>query len=187
MAKIALVSSPQHLFKREPYECQHEWPEDCFCQGGGSGVVINRKDGTTRRTAFFEAFPKDEKSSGFIRGEGTTILEAETKCWEQYQRELACPDHEFEPRTYKNGCGFCKHCNCFKSGLFTWACAHCGEQTSHHYDHKGEYHLCQSCYEKTPEGLAHLEKMRQLNEEIAKSEARAQAQSQKQWTKAPLE
>jgi hypothetical protein len=83
----------------KPYDCLKDWPEDCFVQCGGDGIVFEEgsleetfksEDGLLKtiatvigsptekkhyRTAFFEAFPK--KPSCFIRGEGTTIQEAE--------------------------------------------------------------------------------------------------------------
>lgn len=95
------------------------WPEDCFLQGGSHGLVFRRGDGGNYRTAFVEASPRDPDT--FIRGEGATVAEAETAAWAKYQQYLACPGHEFEPRNYTNGAGFCKHCSMFASGRFTAA------------------------------------------------------------------
>ena len=44
---------------RGSYECQRDWPENCFVQCGGSGVVFGPNG--NYRTAFFEAFPKDKQ------------------------------------------------------------------------------------------------------------------------------
>jgi hypothetical protein len=74
------------------------------------------KDSSYYKTAFFEAFPENPRT--FIRGEGKTVKEAEEKAWEKLQGYLACEGHEFERRNYKNGVGFCKYCNMFKSHAF---------------------------------------------------------------------
>jgi hypothetical protein len=84
---------------------RHPWPEDCFVQGGGRGVVF--AEGKTYRTAFVEAFP----AGTFLRGEGATIAEAEDACWAQYERLSGCPhDQGFDRRDYVNGSGFCRRC-----------------------------------------------------------------------------
>jgi len=93
------------------YECAHPWDPEIFVQCGDSGVVFTPSG--SYRTAFFEAFP-----DGFIRGEGTTLAEAETAAWTQYQQHQACPGHEYERREYRNGAGFCKHCGKFKGKVF---------------------------------------------------------------------
>lgn len=136
MPKLARVS-----FSRDPYECAKPWPEDCFVQAGKNGIVFrngsldevlqNPEKGletvaavvgaipdppASYRTAFFEAFPRSPDT--FIRGEGKDIQEAEAKAWAKYSKHVACPGHEFEKRGYKNGGGFCKHCNMFSSKAF---------------------------------------------------------------------
>jgi hypothetical protein len=90
----------------------HPWPEDCYVQGGRRGVVIV-DGGKSYRTAFVEAFPLDPNT--FLRGEGTTLAEAEDDCWRQYQTYRSCIDERgahgpFEARQYTNGAGFCVHC-----------------------------------------------------------------------------
>ena len=109
-------------------EAQYPWPEDCLVQGGSSGLVIV-PGGESYGTAFVEAFPDT-----FIRGEGATIKEAEDSAWAKYQRRVSCPGHEWEPRNYKNGAGFCKFCNTFQSRVFTpgdlgLSCHICGVPT----------------------------------------------------------
>ena len=88
---------------------RHPWPEDCFVQGGKSGVVFQRAGGSYR-TAFVEAFP----FGTFLRGEGETVEAAEDACWAQCERLMACPAHPdhgpFERRQYRNGSGFCTQC-----------------------------------------------------------------------------
>lgn len=117
----------------EEYELRHPWPADCFVQGGHSGVVISRtSDNYT--TAYFEAFPRTPEEL-FIRGEGPTLEEAEDACWAKLERQGSCPGHEYEPRGYKNGGGFCKHCNQFKGKAFTGEelgqfCVDCGVGTT---------------------------------------------------------
>lgn len=118
----------------------HPWPEDCFIQGGENGLVVEK--GTMEsaigdaakgaelvagalgaplavkhyRTAFFEAFPSEPKT--FLRGEGVTIEEAEERCWAQFLRIKACAGHDFERKSYKDGCGICRHCGLFSSSAF---------------------------------------------------------------------
>jgi len=117
------------------YECKYDWPEDCGTQYGDSGIVFtdnNLEEDLKNpvellgqvikptkehyRTAFFEAFPTVPQT--FIRGEGKTIEEAETSAWKKLQKHLACPAHDFERREYRNGCGVCKSCGLFASGIF---------------------------------------------------------------------
>lgn len=105
---------------RTDVEARHPWPDDCFVQGGTSGVVFTKKAEDTYSTAFVEAFPRNPNT--FIRGEGETIEDAEDHAWRQYQKFLNCsgPEgHEFEPRGYTNGAGFCKHCGMFSGSVFT--------------------------------------------------------------------
>lgn len=120
------------LIKNTTVEAAHPWPEGTFVQGGAQGVVFRSVErGGNYRTAFVEVVPD---GGGFIRGEGATIPEAETAAWEKFQRRIACPGHEFEPRGYKNGAGFCKHCNAFSGKVFTpedlgLSCKVCGVPT----------------------------------------------------------
>jgi hypothetical protein len=94
----------------EPYACQAPWPESCFVQCGGKGVVISPAG--NYRTAFFEAFPDT-----FIRGEGGTIEEAEASAWGIYQRQLACPGHDYARRGDSEH-GTCRHCGRFQTDAF---------------------------------------------------------------------
>jgi len=71
------------------------WPEDCYLQGGSDGIVLQRKSKDSYTTAFFEAFPKLSGISTFIRGEGSTIQEAEKKCFDQYLKMAQCSSHEW--------------------------------------------------------------------------------------------
>lgn len=93
-------------------ELHHDW--GCFCQAGDKGIVFTKKG--SYRTAFFEAFPRDPNT--FIRGEGKDIIEAENDAWQQFEKIMACKQHEFERRGYRNGAGFCKHCDLFLSRAF---------------------------------------------------------------------
>lgn len=127
--------------KPTSYDCKFPWPDDCFCQAGGDGIVLPRGSlekalhttegaletiaavaraipppGKSYRTAFFEAFP--ENPDTFIRGEGKTIEEAEGSAWKKFERIAKCAGHEYERRGYANGAGFCKHCGLFVSHCF---------------------------------------------------------------------
>lgn len=90
------------------YACKQPWPDDCFVQSGGFGVVLrSQAKGGVYRTAFFEAFPKEPKC--FIRGEGDSVEDAEAQAYRKLQKHLACA-HEFE-RLNDKGRGKCIHCN----------------------------------------------------------------------------
>jgi hypothetical protein len=172
--KIARISSG--LFKESSYPCVFDWPDDCFCQGGGDGLVfenttiseafenpteyIDLKESLTndrpevkpnvkvRRTAFFEAFPRNPNT--FIRGEGETIAAAEESCWRQYQKTLQCAEHEFERRGRTDGYCYCKHCNL--SGTFmepTTHCCKCGIPAAYGSDKYGKIH-CETHYKDIP-------------------------------------
>lgn len=103
----------------------HDWPQDCFLQGGHDGLVMDRShpQGSYIAAYFFEAFPSDPAT--FIRGEGQTMEVAEDRAWGEWQQRLSCPayaatgEHSFEARGYQNGAGFCSACNLFASKVFT--------------------------------------------------------------------
>lgn len=160
-----------------PYDCLLDWPEDCFVQCGGDGVVFTQEGSietvlgtvsgaidaigtvlgapsplTHYRTAFFEAFP--ENPSCFIRGEGSTVEEAEQDAWNQFQKYVACPEHEFERRGYTNGGGFCKHCGMFKGKAFepSETCYRCNANTYYGKTNDGRY-FCEECRDDVPEKL----------------------------------
>lgn len=99
--------------RRMQIEAQHPWPESVFIQGGKRGVVIAGKN--SYMTAFVEVFP----AHSFIRGEGDTVEEAETKCWEKYMKQVACSDHEWKPNKRKNGSGTCIKCQAVQTGIFS--------------------------------------------------------------------
>lgn len=90
------------------------WPERAYVQWGDNGVVGTNKG--TYRTAFFEVLPSHP--STFIRGEGSTIQEAEQSAWAKWERIIACERHEMERKGYTNGMGFCVHCGLSLSGAF---------------------------------------------------------------------
>ena len=111
-------------------EAIHPWPEGTFLQGGTKGLVIS-SDGNYR-TAFVEV----GADNSFFRGEGATLEEAEHAAWNKYTAAQACAHHEFEPRGYRNGAGFCKHCNKFAGNVFTGEqlgqfCRVCGVGTTY--------------------------------------------------------
>lgn len=116
------------------YNTINEW--DCFCQGGGNGIVFGKEKNYT--TAFFEAFPKNP--SCFIRGEGETVKDAEIDAWNKYQKILVC-DHEMERRDRTDGYGYCKHCS-YSSTVFEplTKCCKCKVPTAYTSDYKGRYY-----------------------------------------------
>lgn len=143
---------------KEPYACQYEWDEDCFVQCGGNGIVLkgglektltstsladaskNIEEHLSYRTAFFEAFPNNP--STFIRGEGATIEEAETKAWNFFQKISKCDHPDFDRRKYTNGAGFCTECGMFKSKAFEplTRCIVCDTPTYNSNDINGDWY-----------------------------------------------
>ena len=67
-----------------------DWPADCVVQWGDRGIVFDR-DGGSRSTAFFEAFPTEPAT--FLRGEGATVVEAEADAFARFTRQRDCPGH----------------------------------------------------------------------------------------------
>lgn len=107
MPRVMRACRPEHT----PSD---EWGQECRVQWGASGVVFSEKG--NYRTAYFEAFPAS--GSGFIRGEGPTVAEAEEAALVKRRRELACPEHRTGRRKYLNGVGFCLRCGaCFSSAF----------------------------------------------------------------------
>lgn len=112
-----------------PWTSPHDYPPG-HIQGGEKGIVFSKKG--NYRTAFVEYFPDENPT--MIRGEGPTIEEADADLWEKFIRQESCPAHEYEPRGYTNGAGFCKHCKRFSSKQFTAEelgqfCRECGVPT----------------------------------------------------------
>lgn len=155
----------------EDWQCTKDWPEDCFVQCGGHGMVftgagaLEKVLGTTEGaldalsgnmdhyvTAFFEAFPKNPDT--FIRGEGATIEEAEQKAWDKFQRQSACDHPEFERRSYRNGLGFCVKCGMSKSAAFEplERCYMCDAPTYQGQTNDGRWY-CKECGDKVPDNL----------------------------------
>ncbi|WP_216726131.1 hypothetical protein [Hymenobacter siberiensis] len=136
--KLARCSS------REPYECKKDWPDNCFVQAGNCGIVFDAKhEEGGYETAFFEAFPKYQQGSTFIRGEGKTIEEAEASAFAQHLRFKDCTHAEgYDARGYTNGCGFCKTCGMFASKVIplTTHCVVCDALTQDAEDKHGNYY-----------------------------------------------
>lgn len=112
----------------DSYVSQNDYPAGQI-QGGVKGLVISPKG--NYRTAFIEFFPE---TGGFIRGEGKTLEEADAALMAKLANEAGCVEHEYIPKGYTNGAGFCKHCNQFKSQAFTAVelgqfCYQCGIPT----------------------------------------------------------
>lgn len=143
-------------------DARHPWPDDTVVSAG-RGLVIGRRGQPSYRTLFVEVYPP---GAAFIRGEGATPQECEDTAWGKYQLALHCtqPDgHVWEARGYRNGAGFCAHCNTFASEVFT------GEQLGQHC------HVCGTGttwhWETHPEGVrffcaAHVPAVRQPPEGI---------------------
>src|SRR3546814_7345131 len=95
---------------KDDWRPRRAWPDDCYVKWGSRGLVVSRT-APSRTTAFFEAFPKSGVP-GFIRGEGTTVEEAENGAFDQFQRSAEC-EHAWSRRGYRNRGGICRCCNAF--------------------------------------------------------------------------
>lgn len=141
------VARSDHYGRKPLYFLKHPWPAGTFAQGG---VKHARVAATAEQEAdpevrvrnghvleesgvFIEAFPRNP--STMLRGEARTFEEAEDAIWARWQRAVGCPapggEHEFEPRHYRNGAGFCKHCDLWASKVIDLAsigsvCVVCG-------------------------------------------------------------
>lgn len=107
------------LIRNTDTEAKYPWPETVYVQGGAQGVVFRHAaSGGPYTTAFVEASPVNGNT--FIRGEGQTIAEAETRAWEKYRVWEECNDGTgkhgpWEARGYQNGAGFCTKCGSWGS------------------------------------------------------------------------
>lgn len=117
---------------KRSYNSGHDWASTgaTLVQGGSRGVVFSPTG--NYRTAFVEVFGD---KLAFVRGEGKTLDEAAEAAWTKVQSILNCPGHDYEPRGYTNGIGFCKHCrHQGRVGTFTpedlgQFCSECGTPT----------------------------------------------------------
>lgn len=123
--KIIKCSTLGEIKSRE-YHCQRDWPEDVYLQCGGKGVVIGNAKRPGYVTAFFEAFP----FKMFIRGEGTTVEDAEQKAWEKYQAVLNCPSHTFIPEKNRPRNAVCSSCRFAEPNYYAphHVCNDCGKE-----------------------------------------------------------
>lgn len=168
------MKTARQSFNKEPFVCQKPWPEDCFCQCGGGGVVFTegsmaevlekpeeQKEAIKAvlgepskkkhyRTAFFEAFPTNP--SCFIRGEGPTIAEAEAKAFAKWEKILNCPGHQWDRRNRTDGYGYCTLCPLSGSFLEPLTkCFTCQIPTAEHTDKDKNYYCDDHYYQLTPE------------------------------------
>jgi hypothetical protein len=125
------------------YDCLQSWPDNCYLQCGGSGIVF-KKD-TAYTTAFFEAFPRNPNT--FIRGEGKDIEEAELNAWNKYQKIINCVGHELKRTNGENG--ICVHCNMSQIHSFPpeHSCSVCNKANVNYVDFLDEkVHYCRTHY-----------------------------------------
>lgn len=158
--KVSPFSRPEGV--GDVLQATQNWNDNVFLQAGHKGLVFVRGTNKSYETCFVEAFPEN---GGFFRGEGATVEEAELNAWNKYYASQKCVEHEWETRGYKNGAGFCKHCNMFESGVFDVKivgepCGTCGVGTfyAHLYsdDENGSYYCEQHCAEAKEELFAKL-------------------------------
>lgn len=125
---------PESFSEPIPHPVRHPWPR-ATAVSAGRGVVFSRGTSETYETMFIEVYPP---GAAFIRGEGETLAECEDAAWAQFVKACSCPgptgEHEWEPRGYRNGAGFCRHCDTFGVDKFTpeelgQYCRECGAAT----------------------------------------------------------
>ncbi|WP_186649919.1 hypothetical protein [Fluviispira vulneris] len=92
---------------------------------------------------YFEVY-LDNPKTYYCSSVALTLEEAEKNAFDKYQSYLNCSGHEYERRNYKNGVGFCKHCNLFKSKAFLplTLCVVCQNPTQFCRD-KNENYYCE--------------------------------------------
>jgi hypothetical protein len=99
----------------EQHQLACNWPDQAYVQWGRPGLGFAHARRANAK-AFFEVFPHGSET--FIRAEGTTVEEAERAAYDQFARQLACPEHTFGRGRYTNGAGVCEHCGMFKPDVF---------------------------------------------------------------------
>ena len=173
--------------------------KDCYCQCGEGAIALTNIDGAklveemigaanppskavevlkatigkgndpegSYRTAFFEAFPK--VIDDFVRGEGSTLDEAEKDCWERYQKILNCPKHEYVPSFYKDGQGVCKHCRHFAQSVLPLlrVCIICSAKV---YGESEGKTYCEKHFADTAEGKKLFAERQRLQEQLEEDE-----------------
>jgi len=152
-------------------DSKYDWPEGLL-QGGENGVVVSPKG--NYKTSFVEIFVDNT----FIRGEGETLEEAETDCWNKYQDRNLCPGHEWEPRGLKNGGGYCKNCNIFGMNVISIEevgehCAVCGKATFYHFSHKTNLYYCEEDYPLKVEQARYFELLKNRSWDLPADEQEA--------------
>jgi hypothetical protein len=141
------------------HQARHPWPEATVVSAGrGLVFVRNAKPGEPKSygTLFIEVYPP---GAAFIRGEGVSAEECENAAWAKYQLAVHCTDgsgtHDWEPRDYHNGAGFCSRCKTFGSKVFTGEqlgqfCATCQIGTTYHWGTDANGNLEYLCEEHVP-------------------------------------
>jgi hypothetical protein len=85
-----------------------DWPDDCYIHGGEQSGRVDALGRVVPRV-FFEAYPRDPLPT-YLRGDGSSMEEAEDEAWSLFAVYRACPHPEFEARTWRNGSGHCVRC-----------------------------------------------------------------------------
>ena len=151
------------------YYVQYNWPEKTFFNihidpsydemVSVSGVEIPglNKEEHDSKLYYIEAFPDVNGIGTYIGAHGNSFEECENILWEEYQRYLSCPKHEFirddGTHHYSNGAGVCKHCGLFASNVLEPetqcdnCCIHTANLSPILRDNKIQY-LCEDCYSK---------------------------------------
>jgi hypothetical protein len=108
----------------------------------GRQSVENGQPKPADRWALFEVKLREPQT--FFTRDGDNFADAEDKAYEHLGRIRACPHHEFERRGFRNGVGFCLHCDlCSPHALEPLeSCALCGCTT--YFAQRGKKSYCES-------------------------------------------
>jgi hypothetical protein len=144
-----------YLAKNEPYTLRHNWPDDARV-AWGTRSMEGGKLKPADRWAFFEVKLVDPLT--FYTCDGANFAECEDAAHAKFQRIMACAEHVFERRGWRNGVGFCIHCDlCSPYAMEPLEhCAVCGHAT--YYKQRGKKWYCQS---HAPEGNLQLDEAEQ--------------------------
>lgn len=116
------------------HDCQHDWPDNVRIQHGEKGIVFSKNGNYS--TSFFEAFPPTSVTDSYVRGEGSSVKEAENNAFEKYLKMINCEQHDYV-RKGKGESGICKLCSSTKDEVFppveSLTCSVCNKPSSNFY------------------------------------------------------
>ena len=127
---IKMSSGPEFVSR-------YPWPDGMYIQGG-----TYRERDNKPKSAFIEAFPDVNGIGTFLRADAPTVREAEAYAYSQYQKRMACEEHQWtrdiDGRHRTDGYAKCTKCGLQGKALVPeTVCVVCETPTSH--NSLGEY------------------------------------------------